>query len=56
MIDIYAGVENLANYTQPDPILGAADPFGTGFDAAVIYAPIMNRRYYAGLRFTLKKQ
>lgn len=54
MIDIYAGVENLTNYTQPDPILGAGDPFGTGFDAAVIYAPIMNRRYYAGLRFTLK--
>ena len=53
VLDLYLGVENLTNYTQSNPILGADDPFGAGFDATIIYAPIMNRRYYAGLRLKL---
>ena len=30
-MDVYAGVENLTNYRQPNPIESAATPFGPGF-------------------------
>ncbi|MFN3939185.1 MAG: hypothetical protein ACK4IY_01275 [Chitinophagales bacterium] len=53
-IDLYIGSENITNYTQHHPIIGYDDPFGPNFDASIIYAPIMNRKFYAGLRYTLK--
>ncbi len=52
-LEIYAGSENITNYTQHHPILGFDEPFGEDFDASVIYAPIMERKFYGGLRFTL---
>ncbi len=52
-LEIYAGSENITNYTQNHPILGFNDPFGADFDASVIYAPTMQRKFYGGLRFTL---
>ncbi len=51
---VYSGVENLTDYTQNNPIIGADDPFGTGFDATVIWAPLMGRKIYAGLRYKIK--
>ncbi len=51
--DVYAGSENLTNYTQQNPIISADDPFGDNFDASVIYAPIMQRKFYAGFRMIL---
>ncbi|MBC8047453.1 MAG: TonB-dependent receptor [Fimbriimonadaceae bacterium] len=53
-LEVYIGSENLTNYTQHDPIIAANDPFGQYFDASVIYGPVMERKFYAGLRFTLK--
>lgn len=53
LIEFYVGSENLTNYTQHQPILGYEDPFGEDFDASVIYAPIMMRKFYGGLRLTL---
>ena len=53
-IDIYAGVENITNYRQPNPIIAADDAFGTYFDASMIWGPIMGRTVYAGLRLTIK--
>ncbi len=50
---IYAGAENLLDYTQPDPILGADNPFGNEFDATRIWGPMMGRKFYAGIRITL---
>lgn len=52
-IDIYAGAENLGNFMQHNPVLGADAPFGSDFDASLIYAPTDGRTIYAGLRIKL---
>ena len=51
--EIYAGGENLTNFKQENPVLGADDPFGSNFDTSIIYAPIMGRMFYAGFRYKL---
>ncbi len=53
--DIYAGGENLTNYRQPDPIIGAGTPFAEGFDASQVWGPLMGIRIYAGFRMTIWK-
>ncbi|WP_233884465.1 TonB-dependent receptor [Tenacibaculum piscium] len=52
--EIYAGVENITDYTQKNPILGSENPFGENFDSTIIYAPMFGRNFYAGLRFKIK--
>jgi len=52
--EIYAGIENLLNYKIQKPIIAYNDPFGPYFDASLIYAPIMGRLYYVGIRFKIK--
>jgi outer membrane receptor protein involved in Fe transport len=54
LIDLYAGIENLTDFTQKDPIIAADDPFGSHFDASMIWGPITGRTYYAGIRFRIK--
>lgn len=54
VFEMYVGGENIANYKQDKPILGADDPFGPNFDASIVYAPIFGQMYYAGLRFKIK--
>lgn len=51
--EVYIGGENLSNYTQDNPVLGADDPFGPNFDTSIVYAPIMGRMFYGGFRFKL---
>ncbi|WP_165748184.1 TonB-dependent receptor [Cellulophaga sp. Z1A5H] len=51
--EVYVGGENLTDYTQDNPVLGAEDPFGSNFDTSIVYAPIMGRMFYAGFRFKL---
>lgn len=51
--DLYAGVENLTDYTQTNPIMAADDPFGHHFDASMVWAPTIGRTFYAGFRLTL---
>lgn len=53
--DLYFGGENLTNYTQPDPILNAEDPFNQNFDASCIWGPLMGIKVYAGIRVTIWK-
>ncbi len=53
-IEIYLGGENLTNYMQHDPIIGADAPFAHGFDASMIWGPVMGRNIYAGVRYNLK--
>ena len=48
---LYAGVENILNYTQSDPILDSANPFGNYFDASQVWGPIFGRNIYAGIRY-----
>lgn len=50
---IYVGAENLTDFTQPNPVAGADDPFGPDFNATNIWGPVMGRKIYIGLRFNL---
>ncbi|WP_225307168.1 TonB-dependent receptor [Adhaeribacter soli] len=52
--DIYVGGENLLNFKQKDPIMGAEAPFGHTFDASMVWGPVVGRVIYAGLRYKLK--
>ena len=49
-IEIYAGVDNILNFTQKDPIIAADDPFGPYFDTSFIWGPTKGREFYFGLR------
>ena len=51
--NIYLGTENLTGFMQDNPIAGVDDPFGPDFDATNIWGPVMGRRIYMGVRFTL---
>ncbi|MCB0700684.1 MAG: TonB-dependent receptor [Chitinophagales bacterium] len=53
-LEVYIGGENLTNYLQPSPIIGAAQPFGTTFDASMIWGPVMGRNIYVGARWKLQ--
>jgi outer membrane receptor protein involved in Fe transport len=49
-IELYMGVENLANYKQPNAIISADSPFSSEFDASLMWAPVNGRVIYGGLR------
>ena len=53
--DVYAGVENVFDFRQKNPILGAGNPFGTGFDSSRVWGPVMGRKIYAGVRLRVGK-
>lgn len=50
---VYAGVENLTDFVQKEPIIAADDPFGNYFDSSLVWGPILGRKFYAGVRVTL---
>ncbi|WP_396590109.1 TonB-dependent receptor plug domain-containing protein [Allomuricauda sp. R78024] len=51
--EAYLGGENIANFTQANPIIGSDDPFGLLFDTTQVYGPILGATYYAGVRFKI---
>ncbi|SDM37638.1 Outer membrane receptor proteins, mostly Fe transport [Siphonobacter aquaeclarae] len=51
---LYVGGENLNNFTQKNPIVGANDPFGKSFDASMVWGPVIGRMVYAGFRYKIK--
>ena len=54
--DVYVGAENLTNYTQKNPIIGAENPSQAMFDASCIWGPLMGFKAHMGFRFTLWKK
>ncbi len=54
-IDLYAGVENITNYKQKNPIIGYDTPFSQEFNASMVWGPLMGTMYYIGLRYTMWK-
>ena len=54
--DVYVGAENLTNYTQKNPIIGADNPRQPTFDASCIWGPLMGIKAHIGFRFTLWKK
>jgi outer membrane receptor for ferrienterochelin and colicin len=51
--ETYAGVENLGNFMQHRLIVDPQNPFGSFFDASLVWGPIPGRMWYAGFRFRL---
>ena len=49
----YLGGENLTNFRQLNPIVQAREPFGSQFDAGIVWGPIVGRTIYSGFRWKL---
>lgn len=49
-LEFYIGMENITNYTQPNPILAWQEPFSPYFDSSRIWGPVVGRQIYAGIR------
>ncbi|MBV6653609.1 MAG: TonB-dependent receptor, partial [Mameliella sp.] len=54
LFELYAGGENLLDFHLHDPILGSDDPFGTYFDASMVWGPIFGRNLYVGMRYKIE--
>ena len=52
--EVYFGAENLTNIRQDKAILGTDNPFGSNFDASIVYQPIFGQAFYGGLRFKIE--
>lgn len=52
-LTLYAGCENIGDYMQMDPILGASAPYSPGFNSSVVWGPLMGRKFYVGLRLNI---
>lgn len=49
----YAGMENIFDFRQKQPIIGWQDPFGSYFDTQFVWGPTRGREAYIGLRFKI---
>ena len=62
-IDVYVGAENILGYRQHHAIISADNPLISNnpfnsnydFDASNVWGPLMGRKFYLGLRYTLWK-
>lgn len=52
--DFYIGGENLSNYQLKSVIVDAQNPFGSYFDATMVWAPTTGAIVYGGFRFKIK--
>jgi len=53
---VYAGVENLTNFVQNNPIIDVANPYSDNFDATNIWGPTHGRKFYLGLRWSIDRE
>lgn len=52
---IYLGGENLTNFKQKNPVVSASNPYGSDFDATMVWGPTMGRKLYVGIRYNIPK-
>lgn len=52
---VYVGGENLTNYKQKNPIIGADNPWGNDFDGSMVYGPVHGSKLYIGARWSLPR-
>ncbi|SEM03749.1 Outer membrane receptor proteins, mostly Fe transport [bacterium A37T11] len=52
--EVYLGAENLTDFRQKETIVAADAPFGSYFDASMVWGPVTGRMFYVGLRFKVK--
>lgn len=53
---IYLGAENMTNFRQDSPVIGADAPYKQGFDASMAWAPTTGWKLYAGFRWSLDRK
>lgn len=53
--NVYVGCENIGDFTQKDPIIDAENPFGQYFDSSLIWGPLMTRKFYVGMRWSIDR-
>ena len=53
---LYFGAENMTNFRQDSPIIGADDPYGANFDASMVCGPTNGWKVYLGFRYDLEKK
>lgn len=51
--EVYLGCENITGYRQPNPIIGADNPYDKTFNSANVWGPMMGRKFYAGIRWNI---
>ena len=52
-LTIYAGCENIGNYKQPHPIVGADAPYAPGFNSSMVWGPLTGVKGYVGIRLNI---
>lgn len=52
---IYIGGENLTNFRQKNPILGADNPWSPAFEPSMVWGPVHGAMVYAGIRLNFGK-
>ena len=52
-LTIYAGCENIGNYKQPHPIVGADTPYAPGFNSSMVWGPLTGVKGYVGIRLNI---
>jgi outer membrane receptor protein involved in Fe transport len=50
-VEAYAGVENVFNYRQKNPIINSQNPFDPYFDTSFIWGPVRGREIFLGIRW-----
>jgi len=53
-LEFYVGGENLFDFRQTRLINNPENPFGSYFDASLVWGPVIGRMVYGGLRFTIR--
>ena len=53
---IYAGCENIGDFTQKNPIVNSHNPWSDTFDSSKVWGPLHGRKFYIGLRFALDRK
>ena len=52
---VYVGGGNLTNFKQKNPIIDASDPWGSNFDATMVWGPMHGAKAYVGVRFNIPR-
>jgi len=52
---LYVGAENMTNFRQDSPVIGADNPYGPDFDASMVCGPTTGWKVYVGFRYDLEK-
>lgn len=53
--EAYVGVENITDFKQKHPIIDAGNPYGSNFDASMVWGPLTGRKIYVGFRLAILK-